>query len=100
MVEALADVSTDRLAALSRQHHIRRLALFGSALREDFGESSDLDILIEFEPGHTPGLSFFTIEQDLSQLFNRKVDLNTANFLSPYFRDKVLAEAVDLYVAP
>ena len=99
MAQALANVSTDRLAALSRRHHIRRLALFGSALREDFDERNDLDILVEFEPGHTPGLAFFTIEQELSRLFDRKVDLNTADFLGPYFRDDVLAEAVDLYVA-
>ena len=100
MVDTLSSVSTDRLAEFSSRHHIRRLALFGSALREDFSESSDLDILIEFEPGCTPGLAFFTIEQELTQLLNRKVDLNTAEFLSPYFRDEVLPEAVDLYVAP
>lgn len=99
MVQALADVSTDRLAAFSRRHHIRRLALFGSALREDFDKCSDLDILVEFEPGYTPGLAFFSIEQELSHLFGRKVDLNTADFLGPHFRDDVLAEAVDLYVA-
>lgn len=99
MVETVRDVSLEQLAALCRRHHIRRLALFGSALRDDFHESSDLDILVEFEPGHTPGLAFFEIEQELSDLFGRNVDLNTTGFLSPYFRDEVLDEASDLYVA-
>ena len=61
---------------------------------------SDLDVLVEFEPGHTPGLAFFGMEQELSELLGRKVDLNTAQFLSPYFRDKVLAEAVVQYTEP
>jgi len=81
------------LAELCRRHHIRRLAFFGSVLRPDFDETSDLDILVEFEPGHTPGFAFFEIEDKLSELFGRKVDLNTLGFLSPHFREKVLAEA-------
>lgn len=99
MVETISRVSSNQLIDLCRRHHIRRLAVFGSALREDFSESSDLDLLVEFEPGHTPGLAFFAIEQELTDLFERKVDLNTAEFLSPYFREDVLSEATDLYVA-
>jgi predicted nucleotidyltransferase len=76
------------------------LAVFGSALREDFRPDSDLDLLVEFEPGHTPGLAFFGMEQELSELLGRKVDLNTPQFLSPYFRDKVLAEAEVQYAEP
>lgn len=87
------------LADYCRRNNIRRLALFGSALRDDFRPDSDLDILIEFEPGTRVGLRFFAIERELSNLFGRKVDLNTPNFLSPYFRDEVLDEAENLYVS-
>ena len=76
------------------------MAVFGSALREDFRPDSDLDVLVEFEPGHTPGLAFFGMEQELSELLGRKVDLNTPQFLSPYFREKVLAQAEVQYAAP
>ncbi len=82
-----------RLGAFCRRHHIRRLAFFGSVLREDFGPESDVDILVEFEPGHVPGLGFFSMEEELTRIVGRKVDLNTPGFLSPHFRDEVLAEA-------
>jgi predicted nucleotidyltransferase len=75
------------------------LAVFGSALRDDFGPQSDLDLLVEFDPGTRVGLRFFAIEQELSDVFGRPVDLNTAGFLSPYFREQVSREAEDLYVA-
>jgi uncharacterized protein len=88
------------VAEFCRRHHIRKLAVFGSALREDFRPDSDLDVLVEFEAGHTPGLAFFGMEQELSELLGRKVDLNTPQFLSLYFRDKVLGEAEVQYVAP
>lgn len=90
---AKLDLSPAQLADFCRRHHIRRLALFGSALRDDFRPDSDVDVLVEFEPGHVPGLAFFTIETELSELLGRRVDLNTPQFLSPYFRDAVLAEA-------
>jgi uncharacterized protein len=89
----------EKIADFCRRHHIRKLAVFGSALRDDFHPNSDLDILVEFDPGHTPGLAFFGMEQELSELLGRKVDLNTPQFLSPYFRDKVLAEAEVHYAA-
>lgn len=63
-------------------HHIRRLSLFGSVLRDDFGPASDVDVLVEFEPGHVPGLAFFAMEEELSRIIGRKVDLNTPGFLS------------------
>ena len=87
------------LADFCRRNHIRKLALFGSILRDDFRPESDVDVLVEFEPGHVPGLKFFAMERELSQLLGRKVDLNTPNFLSPYFRGRVLAEAEVQYVA-
>ena len=81
------------------RHHIRRLALFGSAVRDDFRVGSDVDVLVEFEPDHTPGLTFFTMQRELSEILGRKVDLNTTEDLSPYFRDEVLDEAEVLYDA-
>ena len=90
----------EKIADFCRRHHIRKLALFGSALREDFRPDSDLDVLVEFDPEHAPGLAFFGKEQELSELLGRKVDLNTPQFLSPYFRDKVLGEAEVQYAEP
>ena len=91
----------DRLAvaAFCRRHHVRRLALFGSVLRDDFTPGSDVDVLVEFEPGLVPGLRFFSMEVELSTILGRKVDLVTPGFLSRYFRDKVLEEAENQYVA-
>ncbi|MCD4686033.1 MAG: nucleotidyltransferase family protein [Anaerolineae bacterium] len=87
------------LAAFCRRHHITRLALFGSVLRDDFRSESDVDVLVEFEPGHVPGFAFFGIQDELAALFGRTVDLNTPGFLSRYFRDQVQDEAVVLYDA-
>ncbi len=86
-----------QLEALCQKHHICRLALFGSALHENFRADSDLDVLVEFEVGHVPGLGFIRIQQELSDLLARNVDLNTPAFLSRYFRDQVLAEAEVVY---
>jgi predicted nucleotidyltransferase len=90
-------VDRSKIRQFCRKHHIRRLAFFGSVLRGDFSPESDIDVLVEFESGHTPGLQFFSIEEELSQILGRKVDLNTSKFLSPYFRDEVSAEAVVQY---
>ncbi len=92
-------IDRERISEFCRRHHIRRLALFGSVLRADFGPSSDVDVLVEFEPDHVPGLAFFTMQQELSTLIGRSVDLNTPGFLSRYFRESVLNEAEPLYVA-
>ena len=75
--------------------NIVKLALFGSVLREDFGPDSDVDVLVEFEPGHVPGFfRLFDLEMELSSLFKgRKVDLRTPEDLSRYFREDVIAEA-------
>ena len=87
----------ERIANFCRKHHIRRLALFGSVLREDFGPQSDIDVLVEFKEGHVPGLAFFKMEDELSKIIAHKVDLNTPQFLSRYFREQVLDEAEVLY---
>lgn len=82
------------LAAFCRRHRIRKLAFFGSVLRDDFGPQSDVDVLVEFEPGVRVGLiGLAHIENELSDLLGRKVDLNTPGCLSPYFREEVLKEA-------
>ena len=94
------DLPKDKIAEFCRRNHIRKLSLFGSVLRDDFGPGSDVDVLVEFEPGHVPGLRFFAMETELSELLGQKVDLNTPQFLSRYFRDQALAEAEALYVAP
>ena len=91
-------IDRERIAEFCRSHHIQRLALFGSALRDAFGPESDVDVLVEFAPGHVPGLAFIAMEAELSELLGRKVDLNTLGFLSPYLRDRVLAEAEVQYV--
>lgn len=96
-----ARIRLDRaaIAAFCRKNHIRKLALFGSVLRGDFGPESDVDVLVEFDPGHTPGLAFFRMQDELTELLGRRVDLNTPGFLSRYFRDEVLAEAETIYAA-
>jgi uncharacterized protein len=83
-----------------QRHGIARLALFGSALRDDFGPESDVDVLVEFQPGHVPGLDFVSIERELSALLQgRRVDLVTPKFLNVRIREQVLREAESLYVA-
>ena len=99
MSRARIDIPKDKIVNFCRKHHIRKLALFGSVLREDFRPDSDVDVLVEFEPSHTPGLAFFSMESELSKLLGRRIDLNTPQFLSRYFRDEVLDEAEVQYVA-
>jgi predicted nucleotidyltransferase len=90
-----------QVAEFCQRHHIRKLAVFGSALHGDARPDSDLDVLVEFEPGHVPGLFRLTgMELELSTLLGgRTVDLNTPLCLSRHFRDEVLAEAEPVYAA-
>mgnify|MGYP001126118910 CR=1 FL=1 len=97
MERTSVEIPTQVVEAFCRRHHIRRLALFGSALREDFRSGSDIDVLVEFEPGHIPGLAFFSMEEELAQILGRRVDLNTPQFISPEFRDQVAREAEVIY---
>jgi len=94
-------VSKEKIERYCRRHHIRKLSFFGSVLRDDFGPGSDIDVLVEFEPGHVPGLIRLAgMELELSQLLGgRRVDLNTPMCLSQHFREQVLSEAEALYVA-
>lgn len=94
------DIPKEKIAQFCQRHHIRRLALFGSALREDFTPDSDVDVLVEFEPGTRVGMiRLASIELELSNILGRKVDMNTPGFISKYYREEVLAEAEDQYVA-
>jgi hypothetical protein len=90
-------LSSEQITTFCQKHHIRRLSFFGSVVRDDFGPHSEIDVLVEFTPGYTPGLDFFLMEAELSRLLGRKVDLQTLNFLSPEFRNAVLSEAVPAY---
>jgi hypothetical protein len=89
-----------QLADLARRNHIRRLAFFGSVLRDDFGPDSDVDVLVEFEPEFRIGLlGMAALELELSEILGRKVDLRTAQDLSRYFRNEVVEHAEVLYAA-
>ena len=93
------EIPRERIEAFCRTNGIRRLALFGSVLRDDFRPESDVDVLVEFQPGVLVGLAFIRIQDELSVILGHKVDLNTLGNLSKYFREEVLQEAEPLYVA-
>jgi len=99
-VKARIRIHKNELDGFCQRHRIRRLALFGSVLRADFGSRSDVDVLVEFEEGARVGLfELYDMEQELSHLLGgRKVDMNTPKSLSKYFRDQVLQEAEEQYV--
>ena len=93
-------IDRDAVSAFCQRHHIARLALFGSVLRDDFGPDSDVDVLVEFEAGHVPGFNFVSIEREFSGLLDgRRVDMVTPKFLNPRSRDQILSSAEPLYVA-
>ncbi len=92
------DIPKDKIRDFCRRHHILRLSVFGSALRDDFSHDSDVDILVEFEKAHVPGFAFFDMQAEISNLLGRKVELHTPNFLSRYFRENVTNEAEVQYV--
>jgi uncharacterized protein len=90
-------LSPQQIKVFCQKYHIQKLAYYGSVVRDDFSPQSDIDVLVEFEQGHTPGLFFFEIEAELSKLLGRKVDLQTIKFLSPSIRKVALSEAVIAY---
>lgn len=88
------DIPKEKIAAFCKRHRIRKLSLFGSALRDDFRPDSDVDFLVEFKPGHAVGyISLAAMERELSEMLGRKVDLRTAAELSSYFREEVVRSA-------
>lgn len=93
-------IPQNALIGFCRRHHICRLSLFGSVLREDFGPDSDIDVLVEFEPGARVGLiKFAGIQDELADILGREVDLVTPNALKPLIRDDILNTAEVIYVA-
>ena len=97
---AAIEGARERISEFCRRHHAHRLSVFGSVLREDFGPDSDIDVLVEFEPGHVPGLIRLAgMESELGEILGRKVDLLTRMSVSPHFRDRVLKDAVPLHDA-
>jgi hypothetical protein len=92
-------IPQEQIEAFCKRHHIRRLSLFGSVLRNDFRPNSDVDVLVEFAPGFAPGLAFFGMQEELSAIFGREVDLNTPSFLSPRFGEEVRSLAEERYAA-
>lgn len=90
----------EKIIEFCKENFIIKLSLFGSVLRDDFNDNSDIDILVEFDKNHTPGfIRLANIQRRLSDLLGGKnVDVRTPNELSPYFRDKVLEAAEVQYV--
>ncbi len=100
MTTPVIAIPGDKVDAFCQRNHVRKLALFGSVLRDDFGPESDVDVLVEFEPGTRVGLvKMAGLEIELSALLGRRVDLRTAPELSRYFRDEVIRTAEVLYAA-
>jgi len=92
-----ADIPRDVIADFCRRHYIQRLSLFGSSLRDDFSEHSDVDVLYTFEPDHVPGWEIVDIEYELSAILGRKVDMVPERHLNPRIRDQILASAEVIY---
>jgi predicted nucleotidyltransferase len=93
------EIPKERIATFCQANGIRRLALFGSVIHDDFRPESDIDVLVEFQPGARVGLAFIRMQDELSALLGRSVDLHAPGSLSKYFRAAVLSEAETLYVA-
>lgn len=99
-VVAKLNVASEQLAAFCRTHRIRRLAVFGSVLREDFGPDSDVDLLVEFESGHSPGWDILHVEEDCSRLFGgRRIHIVNPRYLNRRLKERVLQSAVVQYQA-
>ncbi len=99
LIKSRIKVPKRRLTEFCREHHIRKLAFFGSVLKPEYSPESDIDVLVEFEPGHIPGFAMVAMEDELAQLLGRKVDLRTPKDLSRYFREQVVREAKVAYEA-
>ena len=100
MMTAHLQIDTDKLADLCRQYHVRKVAVFGSALRDDFGPDSDVDLLVEFEQGQTPGWEIVDIQQEFSRLFGgRRVDIANPKYLNRHLKERILRSAAVQYEA-
>ncbi|MBK8906167.1 MAG: nucleotidyltransferase family protein [Anaerolineaceae bacterium] len=99
MLDQNISISEEAIREFCQRHKIKHLAFFGSILGPDFKPESDVDVLVEFEPGYVPGFEFFSMQEELSEIIGRPVELHTPNFLSPHFRENVIKEAQVLYAA-
>ncbi|MEK7441118.1 MAG: nucleotidyltransferase family protein [Chloroflexota bacterium] len=97
LTQIASTISKDKVAEFCKRNHIVKFSIFGSVLRDDFRADSDVDVLVEFEKGRVPGLAFFGMQDDLSKLIGRKVDLHTPRSISKYYRDQVFKEAQTVY---
>jgi len=95
----LSTLPTAAIREFCERNRIRRLAVFGSALRDDFTPESDIDVLVEFEAGATPGFAFFALQDELGAILGRRVDLNTPGSFRPPLREAILQRARNVYVA-
>ena len=87
-------LARDEVADFCRRHHIRKLSLFGSVLRDDFRPDSDIDVLIDFEPGHIAGFEILDMEEELCQLFGgHRIDIVQEKYLNWRLRDRILASS-------
>jgi hypothetical protein len=98
MVSAAINIPQQEIEDFCRRHHITKMALFGSVLRDDFGPQSDVDVIVEFDPNHIPGLAFFGMQDELGTILGREVDMHTPAELRRYFKH-VLQEAQTIYDA-
>ena len=99
MTELKINISRVAIEEFCKKNHIQKLSFFGSVLNDSFGDDSDVDVLVEFEPGHIPGLSLIRMQDELSELFDgRRVDLVTSKSLNLRIRDRVLSQALVQYV--
>ena len=96
-MNATIDLPVERIGDFCRRNHIAKLSVFGSALHDNFRPDSDVDILVELEPGQVPGFAFFAMQDELSAIIGHTVDLHTPGFLSRYFRDDVMRDAEVVY---
>jgi predicted nucleotidyltransferase len=90
-------LNLEQIHQFCRVNQIRKLSPFGSVLKEDFTPESDVDVLVEFQQGKTPGLAIVSMEDELSCIIQRQVDLRTIGDLSRYFREQVRQEALVIY---
>lgn len=99
MLDQNISIPEESVRDFCQRHKIKNLAFFGSILGSSFKPESDVDVLVEFEPGYVPGFEFFSMQEELTEIIGRPVELHTPNFLSPHFRENVIREAKVLYAA-
>lgn len=99
MLAAGLQVSTEKIAEICRRHQVREMAVFGSAARGELRPDSDIDVLVEFLPDAAIGWDFFQLEEELSELFGRRVDLGTKRSLKPWVRRNALRDARVIYAS-